>query len=90
MISVTERARQQLKIALMTRTKNPEIGIRLLVSGAGDFTFKGDREKAGDHVVLHDGSKVLLADDDVVTHLGTVTIDCSQDDENPRFFFARA
>jgi len=90
MITVTERAKQQLKAALTTRTHNPEIGIRLSVSEAGGFTFKGDHEKAGDQVVLHEGSKVLLAEEDVVTHLGTVTIDCTEDDKNPRFFFAEA
>ena len=88
MIAVTEKAKQYLKAVLTAKTSDPETGFRLIISESGDLLFTGDRERAGDQLVLHDGSKVLLADENVIMRLGTVTIDCSQEDDNPRIFLA--
>ena len=60
MISVTEKARDEMKNILDSTVNNPLIGLRLEVNDSDEYVLGTDIEKPGDQVVKHEGSNVLL------------------------------
>lgn len=63
MVHVTERAKEALlqkKVA--ANLDRPDIGLRLAARPGGQLGLVADRAKAGDHVVRHKDSTVLLVD----------------------------
>lgn len=89
MVTVTESAKQQLGIMLLSVGASPELGLRLTATGPGQFGLAPDREKGGDQVVEHEGSKVLLVDEEVSEALEGVTIDCVETAQGPRLVFSQ-
>lgn len=75
MLTVTEGAKQHLKKVLLAGTDDPDLGIRLTVDASGEYGVALDREAPGDHVVEHEGSKVLLVGHDVADQLAELTLD---------------
>ena len=63
MVSVTERAKRLLlERKLSAQINDPEVGLRLARSPGGKLGLFADRMKAGDQVVKHQESTVLLVD----------------------------
>lgn len=62
MITVTERAKEELKRVWSANVGDPEVGYRLTPVAIGEYNLVPDREKEGDHVVEHEGAKILLVD----------------------------
>jgi len=60
MITVTERAKEQLKTMLIASQAGPDEGLRLLPSLGGRFVLAIGTELSGDQVVEYEGHKVLL------------------------------
>jgi Fe-S cluster assembly iron-binding protein IscA len=75
MLTVTEGAKQHLKMVLLAGTDDPDLGIRLTVNASGEYGVALDREAPGDHVVEHEGSKVLLMGHELAEQLGELTLD---------------
>lgn len=75
MLTVTEGAKQHLKKALLAGTDDPDLGIRLTVDASGEYGVALDKEAPGDHVVEHEGSKVLLVGREVADQLAELTLD---------------
>ena len=84
MIGVTERARHELKRVLSDNVDNPQAGLRLTTSSTGQFGLGIDIEAPGDQVVEHEGSKVLLVEQELVDQLEGVTIDVEDTPEGPK------
>ena len=84
MLSVTESAKQHLKKTLLAGTDDPDLGIRLTVGASGEYGVALDREAPGDHVVEHEGSKVLLVAHDVAEQLAELTLDTHDTPEEAR------
>lgn len=86
MVQVTERAKEALlQKKLSANIHDPEVGLRLLAHPSGMLGLVADRVKAGDHVVRHKDSTVLLVDpemSDLVLASGTV--DCREIDDGGR------
>jgi len=77
MVIVTKAAKQKLKRLLSSaNVDDPELGLRLLLIKSGQFDLMLDKEKAGDQVVKHTGSKVLLVGEDLSEGLDGTIIDC--------------
>jgi len=84
MLTVTEGAKQHLKEVLTAAgTGDPDIGIRLTVDASGKYGVALDREAPNDHVVEHEGSKVLLGHD-VADQLAELTLDTHDAPEGTR------
>ena len=84
MLTVTEGAKQHLKEVLTAGTGDPDIGIRLTVDASGKYGVALDREAPNDHVVEHEGSKVLLLGHDVADQLAELTLDTHDTPEGAR------
>jgi hypothetical protein len=80
MVAVTERAKQVLLARKLSANINdPGVGLRLARRSGGKLTLFADRMKAGDQVVKHRDSTVLLVDAELSEIvLGGKTVDCTQ------------
>ena len=75
MLIVTDDAKQHLRNMLLAHTDDPQTGLRPTMEPPRQFGLTLDSEGVGDHVVEHEGSKVLLIAPELVTVLEGVTID---------------
>ena len=89
MLTVTERAKQQLKQILSNSVGEPDVALRMSPSGPGEFGLALDKEKEGDQVVEHEGSRVLLVGSEVADLLEGWTIDCRETAEGPLLVFSK-
>lgn len=70
MLTVTERAKQELKKLLSAKVDNPQAGLRLITSGpSGELGLSIDIEAPDDQVVEYKGSKVLLVEHELADRL---------------------
>jgi hypothetical protein len=79
MVSVTERAKDALLARKRSANINdPRVGLRLARSPGGKVALFADRMKAGDQVVKHQDSTVLLVDAELSELvLAGRTVDCA-------------
>lgn len=80
MVHVTELAKEVLLERKRSENINePEVGLRLARSPGGKLALFADRVKAGDQVVKHKDSTVLLVDAELSELvLAGRTVDCKQ------------
>ncbi len=90
MVEVTERAREELKKALDAQSDQPGNGLRLALVGPDEFGLGVDEEKEGDHVVQHEGAKVLIVENALAEKLDGITIDVHDSEAGPRLVMARS
>ncbi|MBI2219296.1 MAG: hypothetical protein HYU51_18615 [Candidatus Rokubacteria bacterium] len=83
MVHVTERAKEELlRKKQSAKIHDPGVGLRLATAASGRLTLVADRAKAGDQIVTHKDSTVLLVDpqtSELVLAGGTV--DCRATDD---------
>ena len=84
MIGITELAKQELKRILSDKVDNPLAGWRLTLGDEGRLRLAMDVEMRGDHVVEHEGSKVLIVESLLAKSLEGVTIDVVDTPEGPK------
>ena len=84
MIGVTELAKQELKRMLSDKVDNPLAGWRLTLGDEGRLQLAMDVEMHGDHVVEHEGSKVLMVEPLLAESLEGETIDVVDTPEGPK------
>ncbi len=77
MITITERAKEELKDVLVAAEAEPYEGLRLLPTSEEVFELMLDTEMTGDLVVEHEGYKVLLIGLEYFKWLNGKTLDCS-------------
>lgn len=83
MINITERAKEELKRVWSANVNDPQVGFRLTPVEIGQYSLVPDREKEGDHVVEHEGAKVLLVDEKLIRILEGVTVDYRETSSGP-------
>ncbi|MDY6911313.1 MAG: hypothetical protein SVM79_03015 [Chloroflexota bacterium] len=81
MVTVTEGVKHHLKDILVSEDVEDGIGLRLMSKVNGDLILKMDRELAGDHVVVHEGTSVLFIDETILGCMGAATIDLANCNE---------
>lgn len=89
MITVTDKAKQELKKTLLDHTDEPEFGVRLTLGPAQQILLVLDREAPDDHVVEHEGSKVLLVEPQVASLLAEATLDTEDTPDGPKLVMHR-
>jgi Fe-S cluster assembly iron-binding protein IscA len=86
MITVTEVAKRELYRTLTGGgITDTAVGFRLDVQAPGEYSLVPDFEKEGDQVVEHNGSKVLLIDEELLKELEGIEIDCTETTTGMRF-----
>lgn len=76
MLTVTQDARQVLKEILANQSKDPEVGMRLVVQPQDkQFALLLDTEGQDDQLVEHEGSKVLLVAPNIAPLVEDMTLD---------------
>jgi Fe-S cluster assembly iron-binding protein IscA len=86
MITVTERAMEELKAILVAIEASPDEGLRLLPTDAGEFVLGIDTEMSADQVVKYEGYKVLLVGIEYFQTLNGKTVDCKDTGEGTVIF----
>ncbi|MBI4242068.1 MAG: hypothetical protein HY613_10155 [Candidatus Rokubacteria bacterium] len=89
MLTVTDRAKQELRGIVSRRIRKPGISLRLVRSAPAHFGLVPDVEKKGDHVVTHEGASVLLIGKGLSGLLGGVTIDCRETPDGAQLVLSR-
>lgn len=84
MLKVTESAKQLLKETLTAHSDDPEVGLRLSLKTPGQLGIVLDREAEGDHVVEHEGAKLLLVASELASVVEGVTLDVQDTPEGPK------
>jgi Fe-S cluster assembly iron-binding protein IscA len=75
MVTVTDRATQELRNILAEVTTKPGQALRLVARPGSDFGLGLDEEREGDEVVAADGEKILLIAREIADVVGDATID---------------
>jgi len=83
MLTVTERAAQELKGILEAHAVEPEQVLRLVRETQG-FSLRLDKEGAGDEVVESEGATILLIDEQLGPIVDGAVVDCIDTPEGPR------
>ncbi len=89
MLTVTEKAKQQLKEILETHTDDPEVGLRMLREPSGQIELVLSKADNHDQVVEHEGAKVLLLEPDVISLVDNTVLDVQDSVDGPVFFFSQ-
>ena len=89
MIGITQRAKDELKRMLTDNTDNYQAGLRLIDRGEGKLGLGMDIEMPGDHVVEHEGLKVLLVNEQLAELLSGITIDVEETKEGTELVLIR-
>ena len=80
MISVTERAKRELRRLLSENVDWPEARLRLLDRGEGILGIGIDIEMPGDYIVECEDKRVLVIEPELAANLNKITLDV---DETP-------
>ena len=86
MITVTERAKQELKTILIASEADPDKGLRLLPSPEGKFVLAVGPELSGDQVITCEGYKVLLVGIEYFRVLDGAMVDCCDTEDGAVLF----
>ena len=91
MVTVTTRAKEALaRIRASANVSDPMVGLRLEKGSGGRFGLFPDHEKPGDHIVEHEGAKVLLIDDELTEALTGARIDGKPTDQGLQLVIGKA
>lgn len=89
MVTITDRAKEEVKRVLQSRRLEPGKLLRLAIppiwTGEGDFGIVIDTENEDDYVVEHEGEKVLLIEGGLMGHLASAVVDFKESPEGARF-----
>ncbi len=77
MVVVTDRAKEHLKGTVLSQLGQPGMTVRLTPTGPDRLGLVPDREKEGDQIVEHDGTTVLLIEQQLSEQLGDTVVDCT-------------
>ena len=80
MLTLTERAKAELKNILHQNQGATDDGLRLILSQPGDFALMLDKKQVNDKIVEDEGRILLLYQKDMARILDNIVLDC-QDTE---------
>jgi Fe-S cluster assembly iron-binding protein IscA len=75
MITITERAKQELSKLLAEKVDWPGARLRLIDRGQGKLGLGVDIEAPGDRIVEYEGRKVLIVEPELAKSVQGVTLD---------------
>ena len=75
MITITEKAKEQLESMLTSKVDNSQAALRLIATHEGEYGLHVDIENPGDKVVKYNGRKLLVIDGKLADNLEGTTLD---------------
>lgn len=90
MLTVTERAKEQLRDILTSKVENQQAALRLTPAADGNLGLRVDVEMIDDEVIEHDGKKVLLIGKELYSRLDGITLDVEDTENGPEFRISAA
>lgn len=90
MVTVTDRAKHELKTVLSEHTQDDDQGLRLVVTPTGQLGLGLDVARDGDQVVECEGAKVLLVGEEISPALDGATVDVEETLTGPRLTIGKA
>lgn len=90
MLTVTDNAKQHLKKVLKAHTTDSDLGVRLTKGTGGQLELKIDEESPGDHVVEHEGAKVLLIEQELAPVAEGITLDTKNTPDGPELVISKS
>jgi hypothetical protein len=84
MIAVTQDAKVFLKKVLEHNTDESEACLRLCLDKEGKLQLSIDKEQKGDQTIEHEGSTLLLAEEDIAEKCKGLTVDIEDTQEGTR------
>lgn len=88
MINITEEAKARL-YSLLGRRGGSEVSLRLVVTPMRRIGLVLDKQSSKDEVIEHNGIRVLLIGEEVMSYLSGVTLDTKREDGNCTLVMAR-
>jgi Fe-S cluster assembly iron-binding protein IscA len=85
-ITITERAKEELKDVLVAAEAEPYEGLRLLPTSNDVFSFMLDMKMSGDLVIEHEGQNILFIGLEYFKLLDGKTLDCNDTEVGPVLF----
>ena len=79
MLTVTEKAKQELKKMLLNRSEDTNKALRIEFKEPAQVTLVVDEEKEGDQVIQLGGMNILLIGEDVAQIFDGVVLDVRED-----------
>lgn len=92
MLTVTAIAKEKLKEVLQTKTRDPEIAVRIISSHLkpNQLELVLDKEKEGDQVVeTEEGRKVLFIGPELISALEEMVVDSKETPEGTAFTISK-
>jgi len=89
MVGVTKAGLSELKKILDEHTDNDQAGLRLTADQSGTLGLIIDVETAEDHVLEHEGSKLLIIEQNLATSLEGITIDVDETPDGRRLVMTK-
>jgi hypothetical protein len=89
MITVTERAKEELKARLVACEANSDEGLRLTPRLNSPCILVVDTELSGDQVVEYEGHKVLLLGIEYFNIFDGAVLDCHDTKDGPLLFLTK-
>jgi hypothetical protein len=74
LLAINGRAKEELEIIHSKKMDNPQVVLRLIASCPGEFGLSMDTETPDDYVFEHNGSKVLIVDQELAENLEEYTL----------------
>jgi len=90
MISVTERAKRELKKLLLAKVDNHFAYLRLTSPQEGQLGLGVDIEQPGDKAVKYEGDILLLVEKSLASSLKDVTLDVDDTPQGPELVISGA
>jgi len=89
MIVITDEAKKELKKILTENAKDPNVVLRLTANEQGQLGLCMDTEMPGDNVIEYEGSKVLLVEDHLASHMEGVSLLVEDTPEGPELLLTQ-
>jgi len=89
MVGVTKAGLTELKKILDEHTDNTQAGLRLTTDQSGTLGLTIDVETAEDQVLEHEGSKLLIIEQNLAASLEGITIDVEESPEGSRLVITK-
>lgn len=89
MVTVTDRATEELRNILANAAPQPGQALRLVPSREGGLGLGLDEEREGDEIVKSGDEKILLVSSGIAEALDEATIDVQDSEEGPKLVISR-
>ncbi|RPJ64012.1 MAG: hypothetical protein EHM12_00825 [Dehalococcoidia bacterium] len=90
MIEITDEAKKELKKMLAENAADPSVLLRLAANEQGQLGLVMDKEEQGDSVVEYEGTKLMVIDEHLASHLEGISLEVEDTPEGPSLMLTQS